>query len=211
MNLSTFSDTHADVTIYAADSDDFLFYGDAYAKGGALAVGDLNGDGRSDIVLGAGGADGPGGGRRFCGGAYVIYGAESPGQALFESLAGDYGAVADQETLLNFVFNTAPGDSRPMAFSDSVEGIEVLSPGTPTVVIGEEGVRAFFVRRSDHQTACLTYTPQFSTDLVSWETGTAPPSILADDGVHQIVCVLLPELVGGSSLRSFRVVVSLIR
>ena len=62
----------ANVTIYGASSNDQLGYA------GALAVGDCNADGVSDIVLGAWQADGPANARNNAGEAYVIQGRKSP-------------------------------------------------------------------------------------------------------------------------------------
>ena len=57
-----------DVTIYGATA------GDQLDMGGAAIVGDLNGDGTDDLILGALQADGPSNGRSYAGEAYVIFG-----------------------------------------------------------------------------------------------------------------------------------------
>jgi hypothetical protein len=59
---------HADVTIYGASADDNL------TIEGALAVGDADGDGAADLLLGARLADGPGDGRLNGGEAYIVLG-----------------------------------------------------------------------------------------------------------------------------------------
>lgn len=61
-------DAAADVRILGADADDNL------TEGGALAMGDLNGDGVADLVLGAYQADGPANARAQAGEAYVLSG-----------------------------------------------------------------------------------------------------------------------------------------
>ena len=57
-----------DITIFGIDSGDLL------GKFGSLAVGDFNGDGFQDLLLGAPSGDGPGNSRPEAGEAYVIFG-----------------------------------------------------------------------------------------------------------------------------------------
>ena len=56
------------MTIYGASAGDFL------ATGGALAVGDVTGEGVDDLILGTPNADGPADGRMDAGEAYIIFG-----------------------------------------------------------------------------------------------------------------------------------------
>ncbi len=58
----------ANVVIYGADA------GDALGFNGAIAFGDVNGDGKNDIILGSPSASGPANGRLACGEGYIIYG-----------------------------------------------------------------------------------------------------------------------------------------
>jgi len=60
----------ADVTIFGIDAGDSL--------GRSLAVGDVNGDGRDDLILGASGGDGNRNARFGCGDVYVVFGEASP-------------------------------------------------------------------------------------------------------------------------------------
>ena len=62
------ADGEQDVTVAGARPGDFL--------GIALASGDVNGDGFSDLIMGASGVDGPGNGRGTAGGVYVILGSK---------------------------------------------------------------------------------------------------------------------------------------
>ena len=55
---------------------------------------------------------------------------------------------------------------------------------------------AIYIRRKDHVQAGLTYTANFSADLGTWEASTETPTILADDGIYQAVCVPYPEIEG---------------
>jgi hypothetical protein len=65
--------------------------------------------------------------------------------------------------------------------------------------------RALFVRRADFTSAGLTYTPQFSADMVTWQNSTATPVVLADDGTNQIVSVPYPVFIAGKKARFFRI------
>ena len=64
------SRSNADVTIFAPDANDQL--------GRSLAVGDFNGDGKADILMGATGGDGKNNTRADSGDAYVLFGRSSP-------------------------------------------------------------------------------------------------------------------------------------
>ena len=55
----------------------------------------------------------------------------------------------------------------------------------------------------------LTYTPQFSADMVTWRDSTATPVVLADDGVNQIVSVPYPVFIAGKKARFFRINVTI--
>ena len=69
--------------------------------------------------------------------------------------------------------------------------------------------RALFIRRKDFAAAGLTYAPQFSGDLVTWLPGTAAPTVLADDGTHQVVSIPYPPFVGGKKARFFKISVTI--
>ncbi len=74
---------HADIIVQGARPGDQL--------GSSVAVGDVNGDGRLDLIIGAMGKDGPDGiepRRRDAGAVYVIYGRPNP-HKIFDILDGD--------------------------------------------------------------------------------------------------------------------------
>jgi hypothetical protein len=62
--------TNADVTIFGANASDQL--------GRALAMGDVNGDGKADLIMGAPGAAGKNGARPGSGDVFVLYGRSAP-------------------------------------------------------------------------------------------------------------------------------------
>lgn len=68
--------------------------------------------------------------------------------------------------------------------------------------------RALFGRRKDHAAAGLTYTVQFSADLVTWQTSTATPTVIADDGVIEACTVPYPFFINGMKARFFQIRVS---
>jgi alpha-tubulin suppressor-like RCC1 family protein len=67
---------------------------------------------------------------------------------------------------------------------------------------------AIFIRRKDHVQAGLTYTPSFSADFGTWETSAETPTVLADDGIYQAMCVPYPE-VNGQPAKFFKLGVTM--
>jgi hypothetical protein len=86
------SRSNADVTVFGDDEND--------QAGRSIAMGDLNGDGLSDLIVGATGGDGSNNQRTNCGDVYVVLGRTSPGAVIdFRSQSGPssriFGAAAD--------------------------------------------------------------------------------------------------------------------
>ena len=67
---------------------------------------------------------------------------------------------------------------------------------------------AVFIRRKDHAQAGLTYTANFGTTLDTWEASTETPTILADDGIYQAVCIPYP-VIQGQPARFFKLGVTM--
>lgn len=67
---------------------------------------------------------------------------------------------------------------------------------------------AIYIRRKDHAQAGLTYTAHFSVNLGSWQTSSATPTVLADDGTYEAVCVPYP-LISGQPARYFKLGVTM--
>lgn len=80
-------------------------------------------------------------------------------------------------------------------------------PWTQTVGNGVD-FRAVFGRRKDYAALGLTFTVQFSADLVTWQNSTATPTVITGDSVIDVVSVPYPFFVNGRKARFFRVLVS---
>ncbi|MCX6855567.1 MAG: cadherin-like beta sandwich domain-containing protein [Verrucomicrobia bacterium] len=89
--------------------------------------------------------------------------------------------------LLEFALGTLPNNAAlgPLSFSGNV-----ITTGQPVA----DGTNAVFIRRKDHIAAGLVYTVEFSPDLITWTASTATPTVLADDGTHEVVSVPMPAL-----------------
>ena len=109
-----------DITIYGIDSNDLL------GKTGSVAIGDFNGDGNQDILLGAPLGDGPGNSRIDAGEAYVIFGSA----ALPPSID-----LADFPGPSVTIYGINPGDNTGFAVAagdvngDDIDDILISAPG----------------------------------------------------------------------------------
>jgi len=103
---------------------------------------------------------------------------------------------------------TKSGAAALTIVSTSVVGGVFVSHGPPILQIGETKTARFVRRRSaaaDH----LSYVPEFSADLVAWESNTATMVIIAEDTDYQYVELPVPASLAVSSRIFFRVRVTL--
>ncbi len=141
-------------------------------------------------------------------------------QTAFQDWAGANGVASDPNAtganglanLLNFAFGIHPvtGGSGELQYAGTLAGGgTIAATGLPRRWMEPSGIgvdfRALFVRRKNYVAAGLTYTPQFSADLITWVNSTVMPAVLADDGVNQIVSVPYPAFLAGKKARFFRI------
>jgi len=95
----------------------------------------------------------------------------------------------------NFAFGMDPNSaaSGPLVYTGTFAGGgSITATGQPITRTEGADRRALFVRRKDYANAGLTYAVRFSSDFSVWLDSTATPTVLADDGTHQIVSVPFP-------------------
>jgi hypothetical protein len=91
----------------------------------------------------------------------------------------------------------------------ALSGGSLTSHGLPVVnMTGGGGSTARFVRRKTYASDGLTYTPQFSADLVTWQNSTDTPTTVASDATHDVVEVPFPTLLTGGQAGFFRIAIS---
>jgi len=135
-------------------------------------------------------------------------------QTAFESWATDHGLPTDKnadggENLLRFGFGMdAGGASAPLVVDDT--GL-LVSPGMPTVhrikTDSSFSFHAIFTRPKNWASLGLTYTAQFSGDLINWVSSTAIPATIASDADNEAVTTPYPFVVNGKKARFFRLVI----
>jgi hypothetical protein len=104
-----------------------------------------------------------------------------------------------------FGMNPSQGTAAALAWNGST----FESAGTPIAFASGTGgsftFRAVFARRVDYLAAHLTYTVEFSGDLVTWKASASKPTVLATNSQVQAVSVPYPFFVNGKKARFFRV------
>ena len=137
------------------------------------------------------------------------------GQTLFQAWAAANGVPTDNANLLLFAFGMTPGGGGgALQYAGTLAGGgTITATGLPVTwvesIANGADFRALFVRRVDSVAAGLTYTPQFSADMSTWQNSAAVPVVLAADGVNQIVSVPYPVFIAGKKARFFRISVTL--
>jgi hypothetical protein len=131
----------------------------------------------------------------------MVFGVDFPAQWRQENFgstaaAGNAASGADPEldgisNRLEYAFGLNPSASSTTPLSLTPGGA-VLERGLPIV----SGNYAMFLRRRDYQAAGLTYTPQVSTDLTTWQPVTATPEVIGSDAEMDLVRVPLPVAAG---------------
>ncbi len=127
----------------------------------------------------------------------------------------DAASSADSDglsNLLEFAFGLNPKVNDAGPVEADVRGALLTKRGTPipwyqTTTNGTD-FRVIFIRRKDAVEAGLNYTPQFSGDMINWETSLVTPTVIADGGEVEAVSIKYPFFAAGKKARFFRVGVS---
>ncbi len=118
--------------------------------------------------------------------------------------------------LYEYAFGTDPNDitSGPggLVYSGTLEGGGTLvETGQPVAYLqtvdGKLVTRLLFVRQNPVFAGDLSYTAQFSSNGTTWVSSFAAPTVLAEDGLYQVVSVPYPLSTGGKKTRFHRVAV----
>jgi hypothetical protein len=108
-----------------------------------------------------------------------------------------------------FGMNPTQGSSPPVMWNGATQ----VGGGVPTQLVtsgnGTFTFRAVYARRKDYVAAHISYTAEFSGDLLTWKASTATPSVLSDNGQMQAVAVPYPFFVAGKKAHYFRVKVEM--
>ena len=104
--------------------------------------------------------------------------------------------------------NPAASSPTPLTYTGDFSTLGAVVP-TGEPIVGTQGAGpgqihwALYVRRKDYVAAKLAYTARFSGDLLSWQDDLAVPTVLADDGVNQLVGVPYPALLSNGQAPKF--------
>ena len=113
---------------------------------------------------------------------------------------------------MEFATGTNPndgGDAGALVLNQNV----LVRRGTPIAIresVPGGNFRAVFIRRKDYMAAGLTYTVQFSGNLLEWEASSVTPVLVADGGDVEALSVPYPLFVNGQEARFFRLQVSIV-
>lgn len=114
------------------------------------------------------------------------------------------------DNILEFAFGTDPFVSDNVMLETTGSGN--VSPGTPSVQITEDSTTPYtarFVRRQTHEADGLTYSVEFSSDMVAWETSAETPTVVASENGLDVVEVPYSYfLTTGRKAQFFRVSVT---
>ena len=121
------------------------------------------------------------------------------------------GADADSDSITNlmeFGLGTDPGVSSPGPMSYVPAG-DFTTPGQPVMVVDGSTRYAVFGRRNTYVEDGLSYTIQFSADLISWENSMATPTLQATNFDMEAFSVPFPATIApGVQPRFFRLAVT---
>ena len=111
--------------------------------------------------------------------------------------------------MVEFAFGTNPtvGQSNAISVNNGT-----ITPGKPTVRVNNTGgsviFEALYGRRKDYLTAEMSYTVEFSADLLTW-VPSADPTVIAENATMQAVTVPYPFFINGKKAQFFHVIVTM--
>ncbi|EDY16765.1 autotransporter-associated beta strand repeat protein [Chthoniobacter flavus Ellin428] len=120
-------------------------------------------------------------------------------------LAAPYGDNVPNLEKYAFGMNQSASDNRVIQWTGNGA---LTQHGLPTLGYDGTNWSGVFTRRADYATSGVAYTPQFSTDLVTWSNSTDTQSVIASDANYQAVSVPVPAAMAGQAKMFFRVLVS---
>ncbi len=139
----------------------------------------------------------------------------TPEELLDADLSGPF-ADADSDgavNLVEFAFGTDPRDPAtgpaPLEYAGDLGGNGTIVATGQTLLRFEPsgtGVdfRVLFIRLNPAFTETPGYAPEFSPDLAGWQASGATPTVLAEEGLYQVVSVPYPFFVNGKKARFHR-------
>lgn len=163
----------ADVIIIGASN------GDALTSGGALEAADVNGDGKTDLILGAPDADGPRDGRAGAGEVYVVLGRSSLayGEEIDLSLQGTYHGASTT------IYGGASNDA--LTRGGKITTGDVNGDGILDILVGTPGASGPDATRPGAGQACIVYgraSFPATFDLRATEVANGRPDVIIYGG-----------------------------
>ncbi len=114
--------------------------------------------------------------------------------------------------LQEYAFGLDPRATDNTTVVADVAGGTLTSRGTPAIYNAPtpsgQDFRVVFIRQKSAAASGVTYIPQFSSDMITWETSNAIPTTIASDSEVEAVSIRYPFFVNGKKARFFRVGVS---
>ncbi len=109
------------------------------------------------------------------------------------------------KNLLNYAFGMDPNSKSTAALAYT--GGVLTATGQPVTQLNGGTPFALFVRRKDYLSGGLTYTVEFSKDLIVWQPNGVTPTPLAQNATYEIVSLPFPATFTDKGF--FQVIVSL--
>jgi uncharacterized protein YjiK/2',3'-cyclic-nucleotide 2'-phosphodiesterase (5'-nucleotidase family) len=114
--------------------------------------------------------------------------------------------------LQEFAFGLDPRSNDNAPVVTDVPGGVLTTRGTPAIYTAPttsgQDFRVVFIRQKSAAASGITYIPEFSADMITWEASNVIPTTIASDSEVEAVSIRYPFFVNGKKARFFRVGVS---